>query len=100
MESLESDRTRAWQAQRRMNKDFHLLYYGGIAAVLNELRESILQGRPSNLLRLNTFTLGEFSSAKRDVELLENAKAHLTILRVPMTTIRSAIRKIRRRTAN
>lgn len=98
MDHLESERTKPWNAQRDVNTNFHLLYYGGLAATLTELRTSISQGRPKNLLRLNVYTLGCLSNSKSDEKFLRDSKRHLVFLGVPAKTVDRAINRIYKRT--
>jgi hypothetical protein len=85
---------REWDVQRRLNNNFHLLYYRGLAGTLNELRSSLRQGRPHGLLRLNTFTLGELSNRRSDVSLLQNVRSRLKLLGVPDSDVSAAAKKI------
>lgn len=97
MDSLEQDNSPDWNAQRDINTHFHLLYYESLPGVLDELRRSIKEGRPLNLLRLNVFTLGEFSNTKTDIKLLEDSRAYLKSCNVPNDSINQAIKKIKGR---
>lgn len=94
MDALETEKTPEWRVQRKINREFHCLYYGGEAGALNELRASLLLTRPHNLLRLNTFTLGEFARTAHDLKILLEAKPYLIKLGVPAGTIDMAEKKI------
>jgi hypothetical protein len=94
---LESESSQSWAVQRKINKDFHLLYYNGLPGALRELRTSISQGRPRNILQLNVFTLGHLSDSLADLRLLEARKDDLKVLGVSDKTIRTAITQIQKR---
>ncbi len=98
VQNLASEPGAAWDAQRRINRDFHLFYYEGLAGVLNELRTTLRDGRPRQLLALNVVTLSEFSKSKSDLDLLNSNTAYLTHHGgVSRELMNLAIRRIKRR---
>lgn len=94
---LNSSRALRWSQQRKLNRDFHTIYYGSATGALTELRETIRTQRPLNLLELNVYTLGDMSSGPNDADLLKNHQEILISNGVEPRILRSAIRSIRKK---
>lgn len=93
--SLAQDTSPEWEAQRVVNRKFHIIYYNGVLGALTELRNTISTGKPLNLLALNVFTLGEMSKYQRDADLLESYEKKLVRAGVSKQFVHEAVKKIR-----
>ena len=94
VEQLANKRTQVWIKQRKINEDFHILYYGSKAGALEELRATIKNLSPLNLLELNVFTLGLMSNYREDIELLDSQTERLIKHNVDPKIIKAAKDKI------
>jgi len=95
--SIDAPTRPLWRAQRNLNLEFHVVYYGGVEPSLKRLRSNLDNMTPEYLLPIGVVTIGELSFIQKDIDRLEAKRAALVALGLPSALIDSAITKIRTR---
>jgi hypothetical protein len=95
--NLSSNHSSFWSAQKKLNSDFHSVYYGSRAGAIRELKDTIKRLQPNCLLELNVFTLGDISNDKNDIQFIEDHRKRLVNAGVSNKVIQSAINLIKRK---
>ncbi len=96
MKLLATESGSEWDKQRLINKNYHILYYHGLAGAIRESIEAISEFKPS-LLPLNVFTLGELSCYNENLKFLREKRCELIVRGVSAAIIDNSIQKIENR---